>query len=81
MLQVKNLPPQQLPFNRKTKEWRKKIMDWADNKTFFSDNAVRRSVLHKKINYNLLVGKIDMEDMMVVLSPDSVNSSTIPDTI
>ena len=30
------LPPQNLPFNKKTKEWRKKHLDFADSKTFFN---------------------------------------------
>ena len=79
--ELKNLPPQQLSFNKKTKDWRKKHLDWADNKSFFSDNAVRKSVLHKKTNYNLITGKIDINDMMVVLNPDSVDATFIPDTI
>lgn len=79
--ELKNLPPQQLPFTQKTKAWRKKHLDWADNRTFFNDNAVRRSVLHKKLNYNLLIGKIRMDDMVVVLNPDAVNQNFIPETI
>ena len=56
-------------------------MDWADNKTFFNDNAVRKSVMHKKLNYDLLVGKIRMDDMMGIINPDAVNASFIPETI
>ena len=79
--ELKNLPPQQLPFSQKVKAWRKKHLDWADNRTFFNDNAIRRSVLHKKLNYNLLIGKIRMDDMMVVLNPDSINATFIPESI
>lgn len=79
--ELKNLPPQQLPFGQKNKAWRKKHLDWADNRTFFNDNAIRRSVLHKKLNYNLLIGKIRMDDMMVILNPDAVNQNFIPETI
>ena len=57
-----NLPPQQLPFHRKTKKWRKQIVDWADSKTFFNYSPVRNSVIHKKINYDLLNGKLHMQD-------------------
>ena len=81
MIEARNLPPQQLPFSKKTKEWRIKHLKWADHKTFYNDNAVRKSVLHKKINYNLLIGKIDMEDIAVVLNPDAVNSSFSPEAI
>lgn len=79
--ELKNLPPQQLPFSQKTKEWRRRHLDWSDNRTFFNDNAIRRSVLHKKLNYNLLIGKIRMDDMMVILNPDAVNQNFIPETI
>ena len=48
------LQPQQLSFKRKTKKWRKQIVDWADSKTFFNYSPVRNSVIHKKINYDLL---------------------------
>ena len=81
MLLNQNLPPQQLPFTRKTKEWRRKHLDWADNKTFATDSYVRKSVNHKRINYNLLNGKLDMDDMTAVLNPDSIQADYIPETL
>lgn len=76
-----NLPPQQLPFNRKNKAWRKRHLDWADNKTFFNYSPVRKSVIHKKINYDLLNGKVHMSDMEVVLNPEGIKAGFIPDRI
>lgn len=76
-----NLPPQQLPFNRKDKAWRKRHLDWADNKTFFNYSPVRKSVIHKKINYDLLNGKLHMSDMEVVLNPEGIKAGFIPDRI
>lgn len=76
-----NLPPQQLPFNRKNKAWRKRHLDWADNKTFFNYSPVRKSVIHKKINYDLLNGKLLMSDMEVVLNPEGIKAGFIPDRI
>ena len=76
-----NLPPQQLPFNRKNKAWRKRHLDWADNKTFFNYSPVRKSVIHKKINYDLLNGKLHMSDMEVVLNPEGIKAGFIPDRI
>lgn len=76
-----NLPPQQLPFSKKNKAWRKKHLDWADSKTFFNYSLVRNSVIHKKINYDLLLGKLHMDDLQVVLNPDSIEAGFIPDTI
>ena len=81
MPEVINLPPQQLPFSRKTKEWRKKHLDWADGKTFFNYNLVRKSVIHKKINYDLLNGKLHMSDLELILNPESTKSSFTPDKI
>lgn len=78
---VKSLPSQQLPFSKKTKEWRKKMLDWADSKTFFNFSLVRRSVLHKKINYDLINGRLHMNDIQSVLNPDNVKSGYITEKI
>lgn len=76
-----NLPPQQLPFNKKNKAWRKKHLDWADSKTFFNYSLVRKSVIHKKINYDLLNGKLHMSDLEVILNPEKLQAGFIPDRI
>lgn len=76
-----NLPPQQLPFSKKNKAWRKKHLDWAESKTFFNYSLVRKSVIHKKINYGLLLGKLHMDDLQMVLNPDSLEAGFIPETI
>ncbi len=76
-----NLPPQQLPFHRKTKKWRKQIVDWADSKTFFNYSPVRNSVIHKKINYDLLNGKLHMQDLEMVINPENQSAGFIPDKI
>lgn len=75
------LPPQQLPFSRKNKTWRKKHLDWANNKTFFNYSLVRKSVIHKKINYDLIAGKLHMSDLQIVLNPDNLKASFVPDRI
>ena len=76
-----NLPPQQLPFSKKNKSWRKKHLDWADSKTFFNYSLVRNSVIHKKINYDLLNGKLHMNDLAMVLNPDNIKAGFIPERI
>lgn len=81
MSDIFNLPPQQLPFNRKTKEWRRQHLDWADSKTFFNYSLVRKSVIHKKINYDLLNGRLHMSDLAKVLNPDNIKASYIPEAI
>ena len=76
-----NLPPQQLPFHKKNKKWRQQIVDWADSKTFFNYSPVRKSVIHKKINYDLLNGKLYMQDLELVVNPENQNAGFIPDKI
>lgn len=75
------LPPQQLSFKRKTRKWRKQIVDWADSKTFFNYSPVRNSVIHKKINYDLLNGKLHMQDLEIVVNPENQNAGYIPTNI
>lgn len=74
-------PPQQLPFNRKNKTWRKKHLDWADSKTFFNYSLVRKSVIHKKINYDLLNGKLHMSDLEMIFNPEQLQAGFVPDRI
>ena len=76
-----NLPPQQLPFRKKTKEWRIKMLQWADSKTYFNYSPVRNSVRHKKINYDLLNGKIHMQDLEMVLNPEQIKEKVTPGDI
>lgn len=74
-------PPQQLSFSRKNKSWRKKHCDWADSKTFFNCSLVRKSVIHKKINYDLINGILHMKDLMMIINPDNIEAGFIPDKI
>lgn len=74
-------PAQQLPFSQKGKKWRKQCVDFACDHTFLSSGANRKSVLHKKINYDLLNGKLDMNDLEVILNPTKLNNDLIPEKI
>jgi len=76
-----HLPPQQIPFSKKTKEWRKKHLDWADGKTFFNYSPVRNSVIHKKINYDLLDGTLHMADLERIINPEHIVEKTTPTEI
>ena len=81
MSELLQFPPQQLPFSKKTKAWRKKHCDWASSKTFFNCSPVRKSVIHKKINYDLINGKLHMDDLMMVINPNNIQAGFIPDRI
>jgi hypothetical protein len=74
-------PAQQLSDKKKGKEWRKKHLDWATSKTFFNYSPVRKSEHHKKINYDLLNGKLHMDDLMLIINPDNIEAGYIPDKI
>lgn len=76
-----NLPPQRLSFSRKNKAWRVAHLQWADSKTFFNYSPVRNSVIHKKINYDLLNGKLHMQDLELVLNPEQIKEKFTPSTI
>lgn len=76
-----NLPPQQLPFSKKNRKWRAAHLDWAESKTFFNYSLVRKSVIHKKIAYDLLNGKLHMSDLEMILNPDNLQAGFIPDRI
>ena len=76
-----NFPRQMLSFKAKNKEWRKSHLLWANSKTFFNFAPVRKSTRHKMINYDLLNGKLHMSDLQLVLNPDNLEASYIPDRI
>ena len=75
------LPPQKLPFSKKTKKWRKQVLDYADKQTFFNYSLVRNSAIHKKICYDLVNGKLHMKDLELVLNPNKLKAGFIPDQI
>lgn len=79
--QTKQFPQQQLPISRKNKKWREACVDWAKNKTFFNHQLVRKSVINKKINQDLLNGKLHMADVERVLNPYNIKADFIPDEI
>lgn len=81
MKELMNFPPQALSFKKKNDAWKHKVMDWADSKTFFNYSLVRKSIVHKKINYDLVEGKLHMNDLEVILNPDNLQTNYIPDNI
>jgi hypothetical protein len=75
-------PAQKLLSSKKDKKWRKSNIDWADMSSMMYDNNIRQSLRHKKINYDLLDGKIHISDMKMVLNPYGIDSEGwIPENI
>ena len=81
MSEFMQFPPQQLPMSKKTKKWRKQILDWGSNRATMASSLVRKSVIHKKINYDLLNGIVHLDDMMTIINPDNVQAKFIPSKI
>lgn len=74
-------PRQQLSMSKKTEAWRRSCVDWASNRLYFNYAPVRRSVVHMKINYDLLNGILYMKDVANVLNPNEASSLVVPDKI
>lgn len=81
MNSLNGLPREKLAFKKKDREWRKKHLDWADNYTFRYGSVVRKSYEKKLINYNLINGKLNMEDVEIILNPNNIDAGFIPDEI
>ena len=78
---IGGFPSQQLPFSKKNKTWRRKCVDFADGFSILHHHVTRKTVEDMKINYDLLNGKIHMEDMKLVVNPYGIDASFIPDQI
>lgn len=81
MLNTKTFPRQQLPFFKKTEEWRKSNIDWADSVSSLSGTSSGLSLKNKTINYDLVAGKLHMEDLAMIVNPDRLDASYIPEDI
>ena len=74
-------PRQALPDNRKGKKWQEQCLQWGDSRSYAHYSPVRKSVRHKKINYDLVNGKLHMEDVVAMLNPMELDQNYFPDTI
>ena len=75
-------PRQMLSYKQKGAKWGRQCVDFADNKgTFMHVSAVQKSVLHKRVNYDLVNMKVHKDDIAYVLNPNNLKASYIPDTI
>ena len=76
-----NTPPQRLPYTKKSKEWRKDNVDYADKHSFYHNESVRQSIRNKIINMNLYNGLVNVRDLTDVVNPYHMDASFIPDNI
>lgn len=78
---IGGFPSQQLSFSKKNKAWRKKCVDFGDDHSLLHHHLARQSALNMKINYDLVNGKVHIEDMKMYLNPYNLDASFIPDNI
>ena len=79
---VINFPAQMLPNAKKTDKWRRQCVDWAESRSYYRYTPVRKSVMHKKINYDLVNGILHMDDLRHLINPDgSKLKADCPDKI
>lgn len=78
---IGGFPSQQLSYKRKNKAWRKKCIDFGDSHSLLHYHLTRKSVFQMKVNYDLLNGKLHMEDLKLLLNPYHLDASFIPDSI
>jgi len=75
------LPKQRIPYSSKTATWRRNNIDYADKRTFYNNERVRKDIKNKVINLNLYDGKVDVRDLTDVVNPYHMDVSFIPDNI
>ena len=78
---IGGFPAQQLPFSKKGKKFRKACVDFGDNHSLLHYHLTRKSVFAMKINYDLLNGKIHMNDLKMLINPYNIDASFIPENI
>ena len=74
-------PSQKVGWRKKTKMWGAQCVEWGASKNYFTDTKVRNSMLHKKINYDLVNNKIHMSDLAIVLNASNLGDDIVPDKI
>ena len=56
-------------------------MDFADSRSILHHRLTRKSVYNMEINYDLINGKLHIDDLRLFLNPYNLNASFIPDGI
>lgn len=77
----KNFPAQKLSFKSKGPLWRKSHLDWADSNSYLNNSTIRRKYKNKYINLKLYNGRVDVNDMKLILNPGGLEKFFVPDQI
>ena len=74
-------PSQRVSWRKKTKKWGVQCVEYGASKNAFTYTPVRNSMIHKKVNYDLVNGKIHMADLALVLDSSALGEDITPDLI
>lgn len=77
----RNFPPQRKRFSQKGKAWRKACVQWAIDSLYSFGEVCRKSTKSKRINLDLLNGKLHMDDLEYIANPSRIESDYISDSI
>ena len=81
MNRYEGFPRQSLSYLAKNKKWREQCVNWGADRSNVLNNFIMRDIRHDKINYDLLNGKIDMDDVQLFVNPQNLDAGYIPDKI
>lgn len=77
----KGQPRQRLPFNKKTKTWRRDNVDQAERLSLYNNEGVRQTIENRIRNSMLYSGFPSVEDMAMALNPNQVSAEYIPEKV
>ena len=77
----RTFPPQRKKFSQKGKAWRKECVQWAIDSLYSFGEVCRKSTRAKRINLDLLNGKLHMDDLEYIANPSGIESDYISDEI
>lgn len=72
----RRFPPQRLKFSRKNKTWRKQCVQWGIDSLYSFGEVCRKSYKAKKINLDLLNGKLHMDELEFIIHPSGGDIKT-----
>ena len=81
ILNVGEFPRQQISWSQKTQKWASECVAYIANQNLLTSSAVRNSVQHMRINYDLYNGIIHMDDVQNVINPNGLIADVIPEQI
>lgn len=77
----RTFPNQRKKFSQKDKKWRKACVKWAIDSLYSFGEVCRKSIKSKKINLDLLNGKLHMDDLEYIANPSGIESDYVSDSI